>query len=406
MAKPNWVNRTVWTADNLDVMRGMNSESVDLIYADPPFNSNRNYAAPIGSKAAGAAFKDTWDLSDLDEAWMGLIADTEPDLYQVVLAAGLAHGKGMQSYLCMMAVRLVEMRRVLRDTGSIYLHCDPTASHYLKTLMDVVFGKGNFRNEIVWCYTGPGNVRKKFKQKHDDILFYVKDDRLSVFNPDAIRVPYNEETLARRGRVEGMSATIPINNHQIEKRSKAEVMEQFGKGKIPEDWWTGIGILTNQRERVGYPTQKPLALLSRIIQASSNEGDVVFDPFCGCATALVAAEMHVRQWVGIDLSEKAVQLVVGRLRDQHGLFGEVIHRTDILQRNDTLAVLLPKKERKHILFGKQEGVCNGCKYPFEYRHFEIDHIVPQAKGGAITWKTCNCSADTATRRRAIGRWST
>ena len=129
---PNWADRTLWTGDNLDIMRGMNSESVDLIYLDPPFNSNRTYSAPIGSKAAGAAFKDTWTLSDVDEAWHGEIADRDPSLYAIIDAAGLSHGRGMKSYLIMMAVRLLEMRRLLKDTGSIYLHCDPTASHYLK----------------------------------------------------------------------------------------------------------------------------------------------------------------------------------------------------------------------------------------------------------------------------------
>ena len=146
----NFADKTIWTGDNLDILRGLNSASVDLIYLDPPFNSNRNYAAPVGSAAAGAAFKDTWTLSDLDVAWMGLIADEQPAMYQVLQTAGLTHGKGMQSYLCMMAVRLLEMRRVLKDTGSIYLHCDPTASHYLKLLMDSIYGAAHFRNEIVW----------------------------------------------------------------------------------------------------------------------------------------------------------------------------------------------------------------------------------------------------------------
>ena len=140
----NFADKTIWTGDNLDILRGMNSESVDLIYLDPPFNSNRNYAAPVGSKAAGAAFKDTWTLSDLDVAWMGLIADQQPAMYQVLQAAGLTHGKGMQSYLCMMGVRLLEMRRVLNDSGSIYLHCDDTAMHYLKLLTDAVFDATNF----------------------------------------------------------------------------------------------------------------------------------------------------------------------------------------------------------------------------------------------------------------------
>ena len=140
MPDPNWANRTIWTGDNLDILRGINSATVDLIYLDPPFNSNKDYAAPVGSEAAGAAFKDTWSLSDLDVAWMGLIADEEPAISYLLDTTGRTHSKGMQSYLTMMAVRLLEMRRVLKDTGSIYLHCDPIASHYLKALMDAVFG--------------------------------------------------------------------------------------------------------------------------------------------------------------------------------------------------------------------------------------------------------------------------
>ena len=136
---PNFVNRTIWTGDNLPIMRGLNSESVDLIYLDPPFNSNRNYAAPVGSAAAGAAFKDTWTLSDLDVAWAGYIADEHPAVAYLLSGASMAHGKGMQSYLTMMAVRMLEMHRVMKPTGSIYLHCDPTASHYLKQLLDAIF---------------------------------------------------------------------------------------------------------------------------------------------------------------------------------------------------------------------------------------------------------------------------
>ncbi len=142
MSEPNFASRTVWTGDNLDILRGLNSETVDLIYLDPPFNSNRQYAAPVGSEAAGAAFKDTWHLSDLDVAWMGLVADESPAVAHLLDAASLTHSKGMQSYLTMMAVRLLEMRRVLKPTGSIYLHCDPTASHYLKALMDAIFVGG------------------------------------------------------------------------------------------------------------------------------------------------------------------------------------------------------------------------------------------------------------------------
>ena len=194
----NVKNRTLWTGDNLDIMRGLNSGCIDLIYLDPPFNSNRNYAAPIGSKAAGAAFKDTWTLDDVDVVWHGQIAEEHPGLWRVIEAAELAHGKGMKSYLVYMAVRVLEMRRILKETGSIYLHCDPTASHYLKLMMDAIFGKGNFRNEIAWCYTGPANVTKHFPRKHDIILFYAysKD---STFNRDAVRVPYKALTSGGKG---------------------------------------------------------------------------------------------------------------------------------------------------------------------------------------------------------------
>ncbi len=186
MAKPNWANRTIFTGDNLDIMRGMNSETVDLIYLDPPFNSNKNYAAPVGSKAAGAAFKDTWTLSDLDVAWMGLIADQEPAIYKLLETARLTHGKGMQSYLCMMAVRLLEMRRLLKPTGSIYLHCDPTASHYLKLLMDAAYGVRNFRNEITWKRTTSHNDAAKNYGTLGDIVPFYTNGKKSTFNCEAV----------------------------------------------------------------------------------------------------------------------------------------------------------------------------------------------------------------------------
>ncbi len=174
MATPNFADKTIWTGDNLDILRGLNSASIDLIYLDPPFNSNRNYAAPVGSVAAGAAFKDTWTLSDLDVAWMGLIADEQPAMYQVLQTAGLTHGKGMQSYLCMMAVRLLEMRRVLKDTGSIYLHCDPTASHYLKLLMDSILGRGTSATKLLVVPEMAVACSSRFQTMHDVLLYTPK----------------------------------------------------------------------------------------------------------------------------------------------------------------------------------------------------------------------------------------
>ena len=451
----NFADKTIWTGDNLDVMRGMNSECVDLIYLDPPFNSNRNYAAPVGSKAAGAAFKDTWTLSDLNVAWMGLIADEQPAMYQVLQAAGLTHGKGMQSYLCMMGVRLLETRRVLAETGSIYLHCDPTASHYLKLLMDAVFGPARFLNEMSWKRSSAHSDTKQGMRRagriRDILLVYTKTDGY-VWNPQY--TTYEEGYLeaeyrhvspeGRRYKETDVTAAKPGGDTEYEWRvkrptngktrwspdptdefhrpqpgweykgvhpyrgrywaySKSNLTAFWQDGRlihretgmprlmqfaddmpgIPlQDLWEDIPPALGN-EGIAYPTQKPLALLERIIKASSNEGDMVLDPFCGCATACVAAENLGRQWVGIDLSEKAVELVNMRLQQSMGsLFhhGYVTHRTDIPQRTDIDAPI-PYRQNAHVLFGQQEGRCAGCKTVFDFKLFEVDHVVPRSRGG-------------------------
>ena len=456
MATANFVDKTIWTGDNLDIVRGLNSETVDLIYLDPPFNSNKDYAAPVGSKAAGAAFKDTWTLDDLDIAWMGLIADEQPAIAYLLDTTGQTHSKGMQSYLTMMAVRLLEMRRVLKPTGSIYLHCDPTASHYLKLLMDAVFGTANFRTEIAWKRTSAHSDTKQGRRQHgrihDILLFYTKSDEwqwntvYAAYDESYTEGFYGhiESGTGRRYQLGDLTAAKPGGDTSYEWRVKRlvggewvadlssewqspapnweykgvppyqgrywgfsqENMRQFARegrlaysrsgvprykryldemlGVSLQDMWTDIRPLTAQaKERLGYPTQKPLALLERIIAASSNPGDWVLDPFCGCATACVAAENLGRQWVGIDLSPKAVELVNERLQKSMGsLFHNrlVTPRTDIPQRTDVTA---PKnyRQNKHVLFGQQEGRCNGCKMDFPFKIFEVDHMVPRSRGG-------------------------
>ena len=373
---PNFADKTIWTGDNLDILRGMNSECVDLIYLDPPFNSNQNYAAPVGSKAAGAAFKDTWHLSDLDVAWMGLIADERPAMAHVLRTAGISHGKGMQSYLTMMAVRLLEMHRVLKDTGSIYLHCDPTASHYLKLLMDAVFGGANFRNEVVWHYRRWPAEQRNFQRMHDTLLFYSYRKDVNVFNK--LMHPLSPGT---QKRWRGKKSNVAFAEDGT--RMVTQMTDEDSLGAPMDDVWD-ISIINSQaKERMGYPTQKPLALLERIILASSNVGDVVLDPFCGCATACVAADRLGRKWVGIDISPKAVELVNMRLQQAMGsLFhhGYVTARTDIPQPTD-VEKPKPYRQNKHVLFGQQEGLCNGCRGDFPFKLYEIDHIVPQSKGG-------------------------
>ena len=197
MAKANFTNRTVWVGDNLHVMRGINSECIDLIYLDPPFNSNQDYAAPIGSIAAGAAFKDTWTLSDIDVHEHGELADRHPAAYSVIEAARNASGKSMMSYLIMMAVRLIEMERILKPTGSIYLHCDPTASHYLKLLMDAVFGRENYRNEIIWKRTTAHSDATRWGNVHDTLLYYCK---ASQFAWNEVYIDYDDKHKKRFNR--------------------------------------------------------------------------------------------------------------------------------------------------------------------------------------------------------------
>ena len=375
MSNPNWANQTLWTGDNLDIMRGMNSDTVDLIYLDPPFNSNADYAAPIGSEAAGAEFKDTWGLDDINLAWHGLIKHEHPGLYDMLQATHKIHGDSMMSYLIYMAPRIIEMKRLLKPTGSIYLHCDPTASSYLRLTMDAVFGKQNFRNEIIWCYSTSGRSKRFFAKKHDTILLYTESEK--GFWGD-YRIPVSEEYLESHYR------QVDEQGRRCRIRTDAGKTRIYypEEGMICNDWWEIPYLNSMSKERIGYPTQKPLILLERIIKASSNEGDMVLDPFCGCATACIAAERLGRQWVGIDISAKAADLVEMRMEKDLGLFWQGTHRTDTPERDD-LGNVPPYNsiENKKWLYGEQGGHCNACGHHFEMRHFDVDHIIPRSKGG-------------------------
>ena len=451
-SKPNVCNvpnRTIFEGDNLEVMRGINDACIDLIYLDPPFNSNRDYAAPIGSKAAGAAFKDTWDLTDIDEAWHNQIADTDLPLYKVIEASQYSHGNGMKSYLIMMAVRLLEMKRILKPTGSIYLHCDDTASHYLKVLMDSVFGQDLYRNDIAWNRSGGKSDSKRWGRVSDNLLFYSAGSEFTWHQQFQPHDPgYVEKTYRHDdGDGRGSYTTMPLhaagirsgesgtpwggydpNKHGRHWATPTQgIMHDYivDRGLIP-DWPTGYpgvhlrlealdeaGLIAWSRngvpriktylqatngvaatdiiadipmasgnEKTGYPTQKPLALLERIIKASSNSGDVVMDPFCGCATTCIAAERLDRQWIGIDLSSLAVKLVEQRAHNELGLMGGIqcIARTDIPLRTDREPPP-PFSESKITLYGTQGGSCNGCGTHFLPQHLTVDHIIARSKGG-------------------------
>lgn len=391
MPAPNFASGTIWASDNLSVMRGMNSVCVDLIYLDPPFNSNRNYEAPIGSKAAGASFKDAWTLQDVDVYEHGELADRNPAAYAVIEAARQAHGKSMQSYLIFMAVRLLEMQRILKTSGSIYLHCDPTASHYLKLLMDGIFGKNSFRNEIVWSYEKWTNTARYFQRNHDIILFYANGEN-NTFNKLYGGLTDRQKTLLRVGYNLGSSSGKKIariyNKEKITQDQLAK-WESEGRsiycvtppqGKAISAVWQ-MPVLNGQaKERLGYPTQKPLVLLDRIIKASSNPGDMVLDPFCGCATSLVAAERLASQWAGIDLSPLAIKLVKERIIQDNPLWGGATV-PDAPPKRDDVERLPHYREEAHRLYGVQEGICKGCHTHFPFRVMEVDHILPKSRGG-------------------------
>jgi len=276
------------------------AESVDLIYLDPPFFTGK---VQKGTKkwqpgAMEVSYEDSkkfWGDSEKVNAmrtkspeWLKHIAQTRPDF---------------ASYLFYMKERLEACHQVLQPTGSIYLHCDWRASHYLKMIMDEIFGYDNFRNEVIWCYSGASSPgMKQYAKKHDTIFYYSKSAQWT-FNPDAIRQPYSLTSKSMEGR--------PKTFHHGDKT----ICELNPLGKYPEDWFyipTGVAMA---KERVGYPTQKPLALLKHIIKASSNEGDVVLDPFCGCGTAIIAAQRLHRQWIGIDISKDAYEVSGHRINE-------------------------------------------------------------------------------------------
>ena len=379
---------TLYTHDNLYVLCGLNSESVDLIYLDPPFNSKRTYSAPIGSKAAGASFKDMWTWQDVDEYYLDTLAVSFPALAKYIANSGEIHGKSMMAYLTFMAQRIIEMHRVLKKTGSLYLHCDPTASHYLKLLLDCVFGKNNFRNEIVWCYNIGGKSKKGFANKHDTIYRYSKSGKYT-FNAKETSVAMTPHKQDRSGKNYGGKMGVDEEGRQyVEKQGTRDKDGNYRyyryyleEGKILEDWWIDINtIQPSSKERTGYPTQKPLALLKRIVLASSNEGDTVLDPFCGCATTCVAAQQLQRKWIGIDIEKQAVRVLVQRLSDAGRLFRDFVATDQIPKRSD-IKIVPPSSSVRERLYKEQDGKCNACRQDFELRNLELDHIIPKAKGG-------------------------
>jgi len=335
----------LYYGDNLDVLRRyIKDESVDLCYIDPPFNSKRNYNQiynNIGQedKAQAVAFIDTWTWDEIAELGLREIQSNYNGVFteqSIDLITGLEKvlKKGsLLAYLVSMTLRIAEIHRVLKPTGSFYLHCDPTASHYLKLILDTIFCTqgGDFINEIVWCYDIGGRISRKALGRRHDIIFLYAKSKGYTFNWDEILEEFSDSGKAKfryedeHGKYRLMGRFLkdsPIKGHrdvnpEWEVTHPELVYRHYLKeGKMQVDYWNISPINQASKERLGYPTQKPLALLERIIQASSNEGDVVLDAYCGCGTTVAAAEKLGRNWIGIDITYQSIALILKRLEEQ------------------------------------------------------------------------------------------
>lgn len=307
------MENTLYYGDNLKILREhIPDNSIDLIYLDPPFKSGKDYnilfKEPNGTKSEAQirAFEDTWHWGEASEqTFHEIINIAPPKLIELMKSFRSFLGENdMMAYLTMMAIRLIELKRVLKDTGSIYLHCDPTASHYLKILMDTIFHPKNFRNEIIWHYR-TGNISKyQFQRKHDVILFYSKSEEIT-FNPLEIKEYYSQ--------IYG-----PNFKPSFKGRKQGKDKGGIYRMSLIDDVWDISAVFTLSKEHLPYPTQKPLELLRRIIKASSNEEDLILDPFCGCGTTIDAAIELKRKWIGIDITHLAIALMKNRIEDRYG----------------------------------------------------------------------------------------
>ena len=323
---------SLYYGDNLEVLRrSIRDESVDLCYIDPPFNSRRGYQRIYHNHIGGEdhapkahAFMDTWAwdetaLDGLQQILENRGSSFTPESIELIkgLRQVLKEGS-LLAYLVSMTLRIAEIHRVLKRTGSFYLHCDPAASHYLKLLLDALFVAqgGEFQNEIIWCYTIGGKARTRFAEKHDVILFYTKSNQsIHTFNAQGAAI-------ARKANSH-MKARIDDDGRQYQEKTDRKTGRVYryhlDEGKIAEDYWTDIETLNREdKERTGYPTQKPEALLERIIRTSSNAGDLVLDAYCGCGTTAAVAQRLKRRWISIDNTYQAISLVLKRLEDSFG----------------------------------------------------------------------------------------
>jgi len=432
----NIENRTIYCADNLDILRGIDSETVDLIYLDPPFNKNETF---VGGKKRSQEIKeffidlqkekgvfkdedfeevfkyapnfdDVWGDTDVKREHYSQIDAYNNELVNYFDSVRKSAQSGTFYYLIFMTIRLIEMRRILKPTGSLYLHCDQTMSHYLKVILDKIFGRRNFRDEVIWnggSVSGYKSQKKGWIRQCDNLLYYTKTDE---FTFDKLYLPYKEEY------VEKMFTKVDAKGRRYRDRGYRKFYADEARVPISNNWTDiySLQTITRSKQITGYPTQKPLALLERIIKASSKEGDVVLDPFCGCATTCIAAHKLGRRWIGIDWNKLAYYMVYWRAHqeglgtearvqlklkskfwdDYIKLATEPPTRTDADQaeafyaaktKDELKTYKIPeskymspqfRKDAIETLYEEQAGECNGCNAYMRKVDLTIDHIRP------------------------------
>ncbi len=488
----NFPDNTLYEMDNLDVLRGMNSHTIDLIATDPPFNTKRNRSGSAGQYVDNWKWGDTgvlpdqWKWNEVHPKWLEEIKDNHTALYHAIDAVKHCQGEDTAAFLCFLSVRLIEMHRILKDTGSIYLHCDHTANAYIRMCMDAIFGYKHFRNEITWeRHTGNNNA-KRYSNVADTLLYYTKGrsttwnqqygplskDKLKEYNrsdPDGRQWTTGDLTAPNSTNMFEWKGTTPTTRgwaftyEQLEqmyaagriitdkegrpfKRGRKMYLDE-SKGVPLKNIWTDIKRIGNTSdERTGSPDQKPLKLYERIIKASSNEGDLVLDPFCGCATTIIAANNLNRRWIGIDRRKDARYHIITRLMgitkeerkrlekyatnttwlDKQTQPYEMHYQTEPPTRTDTekttsptLAHVYPVETEHqlshaemHTLLTDQFGIqCWGCNFiPPDKRYLHLDHIIPKTDGGtndidnrALLCQPCNTKKSNKMSLNALRR---
>ena len=439
-------SRTLFIGDNLDILRGINSESVDLIYLDPPINSGSVHRAQEGVEAAGAEFDDTWTLDDVRDEWLGEIEVRCPAAFELIRGSKLMHSDSMAGYLTFMVIRLIELRRVMKQTGSIYLHCGSVASHYLRIAMDVLFGWNNYKNEVVWKKTASAGGARRWRFIHDKLLFYTGSRRhrwnrvlldhspaywTRYYRFEDERGRYQLTTLTGMGRrrdssgypwrsvdpgesgrhwappINALRAAYPdLSDDVVERLSAIDKLDLLDKAGLIH-WPKGLGwvprfklyadmspgapvqdVITSiqeigprSKERTGWPAQKPEALLDIIIRSSSDPEDLVLDPFCGSGTTCVVAEKLGRRWIGIEQVEQVGKVMHNRLLREVGplldgnsgpwdltILTTPPERTDMGDTGSPMTL----RETSDLLYGRQQGMCNGCEHVLPQHVLSID----------------------------------